>query len=111
MIAFFTVVMSESYGDHRAAESGPSRPRSRTFALGQPPESVSGASRSCPGRSPDSVGCVDSTASLDELSAAVLAVAARRSVRDVLQTIVTTARNLLDCDYAALGVPDDLGGM
>ena len=49
-------------------------------------------------------------ATLEELSAAVLAVAARRSVRDVLQTIVSTARNLLDCDYAALGVPDDLGG-
>ncbi len=50
------------------------------------------------------------TGSLEELSAAVLAVAARRSVREVLQTIVGTARSLLDCDYAALGVPDDLGG-
>lgn len=49
-------------------------------------------------------------ATLDELSDAVLAVAARRSVRDVLQTIVGTARELLSCDYAALGVPDETGG-
>lgn len=49
-------------------------------------------------------------ATLDELSDAVLAVAARRSVRDVLQTIVGTARELLDCEYAALGVPDETGG-
>lgn len=46
----------------------------------------------------------------DELSAAVLAVTRHLSVRDVLQTIVTTARELLDCEYAALGVPDDQGG-
>ena len=54
-----------------------------------------------------SVVPVDSRRTLDELSAAVLAVAEHRSVRDVLQTIVGTARSLLDCDYAALGVPDD----
>jgi signal transduction histidine kinase len=53
---------------------------------------------------------VDSRETLEELSAAVLAVAARRSVRDVLQTIVGTARSLLNADYAALGVPDDQGG-
>jgi len=53
---------------------------------------------------------VDSRRTLDELSAAVLAVAEHRSVRDVLQTIVGTARTLLDCEYAALGVPDDQGG-
>jgi signal transduction histidine kinase len=47
---------------------------------------------------------------LEELSAAVLAVARHRSVRDVLQTIVSTARELLDAEYAALGVPDDSGG-
>jgi signal transduction histidine kinase len=47
---------------------------------------------------------------LEELSAAVLAVARHRSVRDVLQTIVSTARELLDAEYAALGVPDDTGG-
>jgi signal transduction histidine kinase len=47
---------------------------------------------------------------LREVSAAVLAVASRRSVRDVLQTIVSSARRLLDARYAALGVPDDSGG-
>jgi signal transduction histidine kinase len=57
-----------------------------------------------------SVVPVDSRRTLDELSAAVLAVAEHRSVRDVLQTIVGTARSLLDCAYAALGVPDDQGG-
>jgi signal transduction histidine kinase len=61
-------------------------------------------------RVPDSVGAVDSRRTLDELSAAVLAVAEHRSVRDVLQTIVGTARSLADCAYAALGVPDDQGG-
>jgi signal transduction histidine kinase len=53
---------------------------------------------------------VDSRSTLDKLSAAVLAVAAHRSVRDVLQTIVSTAMTLLDVEYAALGVPDDQGG-
>jgi signal transduction histidine kinase len=47
---------------------------------------------------------------LRELSAAVLAVASRRSVRDVLQTIVSVARRVLDARYAALGIPDDSGG-
>ncbi len=61
-------------------------------------------------RRPASVVPVDSRRTLDELSAAVLAVAEHRSVRDVLQTIVGTARSLLDCAYAALGVPDDQGG-
>jgi signal transduction histidine kinase len=40
----------------------------------------------------------------------VLAVAAHRSVGEVLQTIVEAARVLLDAEYAALGVPDDQGG-
>jgi signal transduction histidine kinase len=53
---------------------------------------------------------VDSRTTLEELSAAVLAVAAHRSVREVLQTIVETARDLLAAEYAALGVPDDQGG-
>jgi signal transduction histidine kinase len=48
--------------------------------------------------------------SLEQLSAAVLAVARHRSVHEVLQTIVATARRLLDAEYAALGVPDDAGG-
>ncbi len=47
---------------------------------------------------------------LRALSEAVLAVTARRSVRDVLQTIVASARRLLDARYAALGVPEDGGG-
>lgn len=44
-------------------------------------------------------------AELREVSEAVLAVTARLSVRDVLQTIVASARRLLDAQYAALGVP------
>jgi signal transduction histidine kinase len=46
---------------------------------------------------------------LREVSAAVLAVTSHLSVRDVLQTILTTARRLLDARYAALGVPDNKG--
>ena len=45
----------------------------------------------------------------EQLSAAVLAVTRHLSVREVLQTIVQSARSLVDCDYAALGVPDDAG--
>ncbi len=48
-------------------------------------------------------------ASLREVSAAVLAVTAHLSVREVLQTILTSARRLLNARYAALGVPDDNG--
>ncbi len=46
---------------------------------------------------------------LREVSAAVLAVTAHLSVREVLQTIVAAARRLLGARYAALGVPDDAG--
>jgi signal transduction histidine kinase len=46
---------------------------------------------------------------LREVSAAVLAVTAHLSVREVLQTIVTAARRLLDAQYAALGIPDEKG--
>jgi signal transduction histidine kinase len=46
---------------------------------------------------------------LREVSAAVLAVTAHLSVREVLQTIVTAARRLLDSQYAALGVPGENG--
>jgi signal transduction histidine kinase len=46
---------------------------------------------------------------LREVSAAVLAVTAHLSVRDVLRTILSTARRLLDARYAALGVPDKRG--
>ena len=44
------------------------------------------------------------------MSAAVLAVTAHLSVREVLQTILTSARRLLGAHYAALGVPDSDGG-
>ena len=44
------------------------------------------------------------------MSAAVLAVTAHLSVREVLQTILTSARRLLGARYAALGVPDSDGG-
>ena len=54
---------------------------------------------------------VDAREELRALSAAVLAVTARRSVHEVLQTIVSAARRLLGARYAALGVPDaDSGG-
>jgi len=48
-------------------------------------------------------------AELHEVSAAVLAVTTHLSVRDVLGTILTSARRLLDARYAALGVPDARG--
>jgi signal transduction histidine kinase len=41
------------------------------------------------------------------VSRAVLSVTRHLGVREVLQTIVTSARNLLDAEYAALGVPDE----
>jgi signal transduction histidine kinase len=46
---------------------------------------------------------------LHDVSAAVLAVTSHLSVRDVLRTVLTSARTLLDARYAALGVPDDKG--
>ncbi|WP_433057816.1 GAF domain-containing sensor histidine kinase [Dactylosporangium sp. CS-033363] len=46
---------------------------------------------------------------LREVSAAVLAVTAHLSVREVLQTIVAAARRLLGAEYAALGIPDGNG--
>jgi signal transduction histidine kinase len=47
---------------------------------------------------------------LRDVSAAVLAVAAHLSVRDVLATILTSARKLVGARYAALGIPDEDGG-
>ncbi|MCS0603161.1 GAF domain-containing sensor histidine kinase [Streptomyces sp. LP11] len=44
------------------------------------------------------------------VSAALLAMSRHLEVRDVLKTIVASARELLDARYAALGVPDDHGG-
>src|SRR3954468_6491885 len=56
-------------------------------------------------------GCVPSCdrEELREVSAAVLAVTAHLSVREVLQTIVSAARRLLGAEYAALGIPDGNG--
>ncbi|MFD7840967.1 GAF domain-containing sensor histidine kinase [Streptomyces sp. NPDC059761] len=47
---------------------------------------------------------------LAAVSTALLAMSRRLEVRDVLRTIVVSARQLLDAEYAALGVPDDHGG-
>ncbi|NSL43281.1 GAF domain-containing sensor histidine kinase, partial [Streptomyces sp. 8P21H-1] len=50
------------------------------------------------------------TAGLSAVSTALLAMSRHLEVRDVLKTIVASARELLDARYAALGVPDDHGG-
>ncbi|MGX2998005.1 GAF domain-containing sensor histidine kinase [Streptomyces sp. JNUCC 64] len=47
---------------------------------------------------------------LSAVSSALLAMSRHLEVRDVLKTIVASARELLDAKYAALGVPDDHGG-
>lgn len=47
---------------------------------------------------------------LAAVSAALLAMNRHLDMRDVLKTIVASARELLDAEYAALGVPDDHGG-
>ncbi|MFE9612268.1 GAF domain-containing protein [Streptomyces sp. NPDC006012] len=47
---------------------------------------------------------------LAAVSSALLAMSRHLEVRDVLKTIVASARELLDAKYAALGVPDDHGG-
>ncbi|MFG2682665.1 GAF domain-containing sensor histidine kinase [Streptomyces sp. NPDC048392] len=47
---------------------------------------------------------------LTAVSSALLAMSRHLEVRDVLKTIVASARELLDAQFAALGVPDDHGG-
>ncbi|MEU3099701.1 GAF domain-containing sensor histidine kinase [Streptomyces sp. NPDC006967] len=47
---------------------------------------------------------------LAAVSTALLAMSRHLEVRDVLKTIVASARDLLDAQYAALGVPDAHGG-
>lgn len=47
---------------------------------------------------------------LQAVSDAVLAVASQRSVEQVLQQLVHSARELVDARYAALGIPDGEGG-
>ncbi len=49
-------------------------------------------------------------AGLSRVSGALLAMSRHLEVRDVLKTIVVSARELLDAEYAALGVSDDHGG-
>ncbi|MDX3231614.1 GAF domain-containing sensor histidine kinase [Streptomyces sp. ME19-01-6] len=49
-------------------------------------------------------------AGLANVSGALLAMSRHLEVRDVLKTIVVSAREVLDAEYAALGVPDDHGG-
>lgn len=56
------------------------------------------------------VNSVDVRNELRDVSAAVLAVTAHLSVRDVLTTILSSARKLVGARYAALGVPDEDGG-
>lgn len=50
------------------------------------------------------------TGGIEAVSAALLAMNRQLEVREVLQTIVASARELLGAEYAALGVPDDHGG-
>ncbi|MFC0602785.1 GAF domain-containing sensor histidine kinase [Streptomyces palmae] len=52
----------------------------------------------------------DPGAGLSRVSRALLAMNRHLDVREVLHTIVVSARQLLDAEYAALGVPDDHGG-
>ena len=47
---------------------------------------------------------------LRAVSDAVLAVASQRSVDEVLQQLVDSARELAGARYAALGIPDGAGG-
>ncbi|MFF8788449.1 GAF domain-containing sensor histidine kinase [Streptomyces sp. NPDC015125] len=49
-------------------------------------------------------------AGIPAVSTAILAMSRHLEVRDVLKTIVASARELLNAEYAALGVPDDHGG-
>lgn len=56
------------------------------------------------------VGRVNVRNELRDVSAAVLAVTAHLSVRDVLTTILSAARKLVGARYAALGLPDQHGG-
>ena len=46
----------------------------------------------------------------ETLSDAVLAIASEHSVESILQRLVEAARELVDAEYAALGVPDGEGG-
>jgi signal transduction histidine kinase len=61
----------------------------------------------------DSCGCEAQDpclSGIEAVSGAVLAMSRHLEVREVLQRIVASARQLLGAEYAALGVPDDHGG-
>ncbi|WP_078911157.1 GAF domain-containing sensor histidine kinase [Streptomyces sp. NRRL WC-3742] len=65
-----------------------------------------------PGHRPDPghlPGC-DPLAGIEAVSRALLAMSRHLEVREVLRRITASARELLDAEYAALGVPDDHGG-
>ena len=52
----------------------------------------------------------DPLAGIEAVSQALLAMSRHLEVREVLRRITASARDLLDAEYAALGVPDDHGG-
>ncbi|MGW2378023.1 MULTISPECIES: GAF domain-containing sensor histidine kinase [Kitasatospora] len=54
-------------------------------------------------------GC-DPLAGIEAVSQALLAMSRHLEVREVLRRITASARELLEAEYAALGVPDDHGG-
>ena len=56
------------------------------------------------------MGTLEDRSGLAAVSAALLAMNRQLEVREVLQTIVASARELRGAEYAALGVPDDHGG-
>lgn len=81
------------------------RPRSRG-----PSTAVSGRIRTVTARRYGEAMSHRPSSGLAAVSTALLAMSRHLEVRDVLKTIVASARELLDAEYAALGVPDDHGG-
>ncbi|WP_438294560.1 GAF domain-containing sensor histidine kinase [Streptomyces sp. HUAS TT7] len=67
-------------------------------------------SRSRPPHAPGPGETPSPSAGLAAVSTALLAMSRHLEVGDVLKTITASARELLDAEYAALGVPDDHGG-
>ncbi|WP_078966120.1 GAF domain-containing sensor histidine kinase [Streptomyces sp. WM6378] len=63
-----------------------------------------------PARAPGPGETPSPSAGLAAVSTALLAMSRHLEVGDVLKTITASARELLDAEYAALGVPDDHGG-
>ena len=73
-------------------------------------EAVVHGGRFIPGRLSSGAMADPLNPALRAVSDAVLAVAAQRSVEDVLQQLVDSARELAGARYAALGTPDGEGG-